>query len=168
VELEHEKTWQVFRATNWNRPIGAQSYTITQPADIDVSYQYKIMANLICHRSRILRLVFPKQHAERISLKELCNFCNSQYCWSGKMEMRGTCGETRNAHKFMVTPWKHIELWYVEALTFSSQSTHWWGVRLPALRAGSPLPPGTFLVLICVKKLSRPQGRNSVGRIRLI
>jgi hypothetical protein len=35
-----------------------------------------------------------------------------------------------------------------------------------ALRAGRPLLPGRFLVLISVKKLSRPQGHIAAGRIR--
>jgi hypothetical protein len=34
------------------------------------------------------------------------------------------------------------------------------------LRAGCPLPPGRFLVLISVKRLSRPQGHYAAGRIR--
>jgi hypothetical protein len=38
-------------------------------------------------------------------------------------------------------------------------------VRLSALRAGLPLPPGSFLVLISV---SRPQGHIAAGRIRSI
>jgi hypothetical protein len=37
-------------------------------------------------------------------------------------------------------------------------------VRLSALRAGRPLPPGRFLVLISVR-LSRPQGHSAAGRI---
>jgi hypothetical protein len=41
-------------------------------------------------------------------------------------------------------------------------------VRLSALRAGSPLPAGRFLVLNSVKRLSRPQGPSSAGRIRLV
>jgi hypothetical protein len=39
-------------------------------------------------------------------------------------------------------------------------------VRLSALRAGHPLPPGRFLVLISVKRLSEPQGHSAAGRIR--
>jgi hypothetical protein len=41
-------------------------------------------------------------------------------------------------------------------------------VRLSALRAGHPLPPGRFLVFISVKRLSRPNGHNAAGRITLI
>jgi hypothetical protein len=41
-------------------------------------------------------------------------------------------------------------------------------VRLSALCAGHPLPPGIFLVLISVKRLSRPQGHNVAGRVRYI
>jgi hypothetical protein len=41
-------------------------------------------------------------------------------------------------------------------------------VRLSALRAGRPLPPGRFLVLISVKSLSRPQDHNAAGRIRSV
>jgi hypothetical protein len=41
-------------------------------------------------------------------------------------------------------------------------------VRLSALRAGRALPPGIFLVLISVKRLSRPQGHSAAGRIRSI
>jgi hypothetical protein len=41
-------------------------------------------------------------------------------------------------------------------------------VRLSALRAGRPLPPGRFLVLISVKRLSRPQGHSAAGRITSI
>jgi hypothetical protein len=39
-------------------------------------------------------------------------------------------------------------------------------VRLSALRAGRPLPPGRFLVLIV--GLSRPHGHSAAGRIRPI
>jgi hypothetical protein len=39
---------------------------------------------------------------------------------------------------------------------------------LAALRAGRCLPPGTFLVLISVKCLSRPQGHIAAGRIMSI
>jgi hypothetical protein len=39
-------------------------------------------------------------------------------------------------------------------------------VRLSVLRAGRPLPPGIFLVLISVKRLSRPQGHSAAGSIR--
>jgi hypothetical protein len=35
-----------------------------------------------------------------------------------------------------------------------------------ALRAGRPLPPGIFMVLISVKSLSRTQGHSAAGRIR--
>jgi hypothetical protein len=38
-------------------------------------------------------------------------------------------------------------------------------VRLSALRAGRPLSPRIFLVLIFVKSLSRPQGHSAAGRI---
>jgi hypothetical protein len=41
-------------------------------------------------------------------------------------------------------------------------------VRLSALRDGRPLPPGRFLVLISVKRLSRPQGHRAAGKIRSI
>jgi hypothetical protein len=41
-------------------------------------------------------------------------------------------------------------------------------VRLSALRAVRPLPPGRLLVLISVKRLSRPLGHNAAGRIRSI
>jgi hypothetical protein len=41
-------------------------------------------------------------------------------------------------------------------------------VRLSALRAGRPLLLGIFLVLIPVKRLSRPQGHSAVRRIRSI
>jgi hypothetical protein len=40
-------------------------------------------------------------------------------------------------------------------------------VRLSALRAGRPLPPGRFLVLIC-QRLNRPQNHSAAGRIRSI
>jgi hypothetical protein len=40
-------------------------------------------------------------------------------------------------------------------------------VRLSALRAGRPLSPGRFLVLIC-PRLSRPQGHSAAGRTRSI
>jgi hypothetical protein len=39
-------------------------------------------------------------------------------------------------------------------------------VRFSALHAGRPLPPGRFLVLISVKRLSLPQGHSATGRIR--
>jgi hypothetical protein len=39
-------------------------------------------------------------------------------------------------------------------------------VRLSALRAGSPLPPGRFLVLISVRSWVDPQGHSAAGRIR--
>jgi hypothetical protein len=41
-------------------------------------------------------------------------------------------------------------------------------VRLSVLLVGCPLPPGRFLVLISVKRLSRPQGHSAAGRIRSI
>jgi hypothetical protein len=41
-------------------------------------------------------------------------------------------------------------------------------VRLSALRTGRFLPPGRFLVLSSVKRLSRPQGHSAAGRIRSI
>jgi hypothetical protein len=37
-----------------------------------------------------------------------------------------------------------------------------------ALCAGRPFPPGRFLVLISVMRLSGPQGHNAAGRIRSI
>jgi hypothetical protein len=37
--------------------------------------------------------------------------------------------------------------------------------RLSALHASLPLSPGKFLVLISVKRLSRPQGHSAAGRI---
>jgi hypothetical protein len=67
---------------------------------------------------------------------------------------------TRKQHMYTVTkgkkkkvnnpcnrPWRPIRLWDVEAPTFSRQSAHRWRC-LSALRAGRPLPPGRFLVLI--------------------
>jgi hypothetical protein len=64
-------------------------------------------------------------------------------------------------------PWRPIGLWDVEAPTFSTQSAHrWrWGCQ-PSAPAGRPLPPERFLVLISVKRLSRPQGYSAAGRIR--
>jgi hypothetical protein len=44
-------------------------------------------------------------------------------------------------------PWRPIGLCDVEALTIGSQEA----VKLSALCAGRPLPPGRFLVLISVK-----------------
>jgi hypothetical protein len=41
-------------------------------------------------------------------------------------------------------------------------------VRLSPSRTGRPLPPGRFLVLISVKRLSRPHGHSAAGRIRSI
>jgi hypothetical protein len=41
-------------------------------------------------------------------------------------------------------------------------------VMLSVLRAGRPLPIGKFLVLIYVKRLSRPQRHSEAGRIRSI
>jgi hypothetical protein len=41
-------------------------------------------------------------------------------------------------------------------------------VTLSALCACRPLPPGRFLVLISVKRLSRPQGHSAAGKIRSI
>jgi hypothetical protein len=41
-------------------------------------------------------------------------------------------------------------------------------VRLSALRAGCPLPPGIFLVLISVKRLSQPQGHSAAEKIRSV
>jgi hypothetical protein len=38
-------------------------------------------------------------------------------------------------------------------------------VRLSALHAGRPLPAGRLLVLISVKRLSRPPGHSAAGRI---
>jgi hypothetical protein len=38
-------------------------------------------------------------------------------------------------------------------------------VRLLALRAGRPLPPGRYLVLISVKRLSQPQSHSAAARI---
>jgi hypothetical protein len=40
--------------------------------------------------------------------------------------------------------------------------------RFSAQCAGRPLPPGRFVVLISVKRLSRPQGHSGAGRIRSI
>jgi hypothetical protein len=40
-------------------------------------------------------------------------------------------------------------------------------VRVSALGAGSPLPPGSFLVLTSVR-LSGPRGHSAAGRIRSI
>jgi hypothetical protein len=40
--------------------------------------------------------------------------------------------------------------------------------RLSASRAGLSLPPGRFLVLISVKRLSGPQGHSAAGRIRSV
>jgi hypothetical protein len=42
------------------------------------------------------------------------------------------------------------------------------GEVVTAVRAGRPLPNGRFLVLISVKRLSRPQDHSAVGRIRSI
>jgi hypothetical protein len=39
-------------------------------------------------------------------------------------------------------------------------------VRLSALRAGRPLPPGKFLVLISVTDLVDPHGHSAAGSIR--
>jgi hypothetical protein len=41
-------------------------------------------------------------------------------------------------------------------------------VRLSASRAGRPLPPRSFLVLISVRGWVDPQGHNAAGRIRSI
>jgi hypothetical protein len=41
-------------------------------------------------------------------------------------------------------------------------------LKLSGLRAGRPSPPGRFLVLISVKRLSRPHGHSVAGRIKLI
>jgi hypothetical protein len=41
-------------------------------------------------------------------------------------------------------------------------------VRLSALLAGCSLVPRRFLVLISVKRLSRPQGHSAAGRIRSV
>jgi hypothetical protein len=41
-------------------------------------------------------------------------------------------------------------------------------VRLSGLRAGRPLHAGIVLVLISVKRLSRPQDHSAAGRIRSI
>jgi hypothetical protein len=41
-------------------------------------------------------------------------------------------------------------------------------VRLSALCTSRPLPPGRFLVLISVNRLSQPQGHSADGRIRSI
>jgi hypothetical protein len=41
-------------------------------------------------------------------------------------------------------------------------------VRLPVLRARVPLPPGRFLVLISVTRLSRPQGHSAAGKVSSI
>jgi hypothetical protein len=65
--------------------------------------------------------------------------------------------------------WKPIGLWDVKAPTFSRQSAHrlLWGCQ-PYAPASRPLTPGRFLVLISVKRLSRPQGHRATGRIRSI
>jgi hypothetical protein len=47
------------------------------------------------------------------------------------------------------------------------QGTHM-AVRLSALSASCPLPPGRFLVFISVKRLSQPQGHSAAGRVRPI
>jgi hypothetical protein len=49
-------------------------------------------------------------------------------------------------------------------LTIGSQMA----VRLSALRAGRPLTSGRFLVLISVKRVSRPHGHSAAGKIRSI
>jgi hypothetical protein len=41
-------------------------------------------------------------------------------------------------------------------------------VRLSALSAGRPLPPGRFLVFIPVMRLSPPQGQSAAERIRSV
>jgi hypothetical protein len=49
--------------------------------------------------------------------------------------------------------------------TFSGQSAHRWQPHAPAVH---PLPPGRFLVLISVKRMSQPQGHSAAGRIMLV
>jgi hypothetical protein len=41
-------------------------------------------------------------------------------------------------------------------------------VRLSVLRAGRPLPPERFMVLISVRRQSQPQSHSQAGRIRSI
>jgi hypothetical protein len=64
-------------------------------------------------------------------------------------------------------PWRPIGLWDVEAPTFSRQSAHrWqWGCQT---RAGHPLPPGRFLVLISVRGWVNPRTHSVSARIRAL
>jgi hypothetical protein len=65
-------------------------------------------------------------------------------------------------------PWRTIGLYNVEAPTFFRQPAHrWWGGCQPSAPAAR-YPPGRFLVLISVKRLSRPQGHSAVESIRTI
>jgi hypothetical protein len=54
-------------------------------------------------------------------------------------------------------PWKPIRLCDVEAPIFFRQSAHRWRIRLSALQAGRPLPPGRYLVLTSVRDWADPR-----------
>jgi hypothetical protein len=60
-----------------------------------------------------------------------------------------------------------IGLWDVETLTFCLDSRLTDGDEFVSVKR-RPLPPGRFLVLISVKRLSRPQGHSAAGTIRSI
>jgi hypothetical protein len=62
--------------------------------------------------------------------------------------------------------WRSIGLWDVEAPTFSRQSAHRWRWSCQPYAAAALYPPGRFLVLISVKRLSRLQGHSAARRIR--
>jgi hypothetical protein len=75
---------------------------------------------------------------------------------------------TLNARSFPATGLdRPLEFQEVEAPEFLD-NRHMKVVRLSALRTGRLYPQKGFLVLICVKRLSRPQGHNATGRIKLL
>jgi hypothetical protein len=64
--------------------------------------------------------------------------------------------------------WRPIGLWDVEAVTFSRQSAHRWQWGCQPYAPAVLYTPGRILVLISVKRLSRPQGHSEAGRTRWI
>jgi hypothetical protein len=65
-------------------------------------------------------------------------------------------------------PWRPIRLWDVEAPKFSKQSANRWRWDCQSYAPAALCPPGIFVVLFSVTKMSTPQGHSAAGKINSI
>jgi hypothetical protein len=136
----HLHRWRIGQARNQRDARGKQSH-ISQKRELSVTTSVRT-SRPTCHEIVLLQLLRPRNILSKSIMAHNC--CS----W---MPSDRNTQWVEGSGSFTFWPWRPVELWEVEAPTFSIQSAHRWRWGYQPYAPAALYPPGIFLVLNSVR-----------------